>query len=178
MRFCQLDRIRELVPGERIVAVKGLTLAEDYLKDHFPRFPVMPGVLMLESMFQAGMWLIHATSQFSHSTVVLKESRQVRFSDFVEPGDQLVVTAELGKTDDSVYTMNTSAMIGDSVAVKGRLILDHYNLADRGQADPAIDHFLVKERVAQFRRLQDPRKPYNLPVTYQRPVDRNGSLAQ
>ena len=53
MRFTLIDRITELKPGVSITAVKGLTLAEEYLQDHFPRFPVMPGVLMLEAMFQA-----------------------------------------------------------------------------------------------------------------------------
>jgi 3-hydroxyacyl-[acyl-carrier-protein] dehydratase len=161
MRFCQLDRIRELVPGEKIVAVKSLTLAEEYLKDHFPRFPVMPGVLMLESMFQAGMWLIYVTNQFSHSSIVLHESRQVRFNDFVEPGAQLTVTAEWEKVDGDLYTLQTSGMIGDSIAVRGRLILEQYNLADRTMADPAIDQYLIKERIDQFRRLQDPRNAYN-----------------
>jgi 3-hydroxyacyl-[acyl-carrier-protein] dehydratase len=47
MRFTLLDRILQLDPGSRIVAVKNLSLAEEYLADHFPRFPVMPGVLML-----------------------------------------------------------------------------------------------------------------------------------
>ena len=50
MRFNLIDRITELNEGQSITAVKGLSLAEEYLKDHFPRFPVMPGVLMLEAM--------------------------------------------------------------------------------------------------------------------------------
>jgi 3-hydroxyacyl-[acyl-carrier-protein] dehydratase len=171
MRFCQLDRIRELVPGQKVVAVKSLTLAETYLKDHFPRFPVMPGVLMLEAMFQAGMWLIYATNQFSRSTVVLSEARQVRFTDFVQPGNQLVVTTEWGSVEGDSHSMQASATIGDSIAVRARLTLDYYNLADRSLASPAIDKYLVKERVEQFRRLQDPRNPFNLSFTYATDTD-------
>jgi 3-hydroxyacyl-[acyl-carrier-protein] dehydratase len=174
MRFCQLDRIRELDPGRKLVAVKGLTLAEDYLKDHFPRFPVMPGVLMLESMFQAGMWLVYITNQFSHSSIVLSESRQVRFNDFVEPGAQLTVTAEWGTVDGELYTLQTSAMIGDSVAVRGKLILEQFNLADRNLADPVVDQYLIKKRVGQFRRLQDPRNAYNPGGAFSKDPNLNG----
>lgn len=161
MRFCQIDRIIELQPGERIEAVKGLSLAEDYLQDHFPHFPVMPGVLMLEAMFQAGMWLVHATTDFACSSVTLAESNQVKFGDFVEPGSQLRVIAEWKKTDGDHIVMQTRGLIGESVAVRGKLVLDHFNLADREMAPPEIDEYLKQQRMSQFRRLQDPRNPYN-----------------
>ena len=54
MRFTLIDRIVELEQGARITAVKSVSLAEEYLRDHFPRFPVLPGVMMLEAMTQAG----------------------------------------------------------------------------------------------------------------------------
>ena len=60
MRFTLLDRITELEPGVKITAVKNLTMAEEYLADHFPQFPVMPGVLMLQAMTEAGAWLVRA----------------------------------------------------------------------------------------------------------------------
>ncbi|MFM7737804.1 MAG: beta-hydroxyacyl-ACP dehydratase, partial [Planctomycetota bacterium] len=56
MRFAQIDRIVSLIPGDSVRAVKGLALSEEYLQDHFPRFPVMPGVLMLEAIFQASAY--------------------------------------------------------------------------------------------------------------------------
>ncbi|MGA2254534.1 MAG: hypothetical protein ABSG53_07735, partial [Thermoguttaceae bacterium] len=58
MRFLLIDRIVDFQPGAQITAVKSLTMAEEYLADHFPNFPVMPGVLMLEAMTQAAAWLI------------------------------------------------------------------------------------------------------------------------
>ena len=57
MRFCLVDRILEVQPGKVIHAVKNLTLGEEYLADHFPTFPVMPGVLMLQTLIDAGTWL-------------------------------------------------------------------------------------------------------------------------
>ncbi len=58
-----------------IEAIKNLTLAEEYLADHFRYFPVMPGVFMLEALTQTSAWLIRATDQFSHSMVTLAEAR-------------------------------------------------------------------------------------------------------
>ena len=57
MRFNLIDRIVEVRPGRGLQAVKNLTLGEEYLADHFPTFPVMPGVLMLETLVEAGAWL-------------------------------------------------------------------------------------------------------------------------
>ena len=85
IQFSQLDKIIEIEAGERITAVKYLSGKEEYLQDHFPRFPVMPGVLMLEAMFQASSWLVRYTDQFSHSTVELREAKNIKFQNFVTP---------------------------------------------------------------------------------------------
>ena len=142
MRFCLLDRILELTPAVRIVAVKRLRADEDYLKDHFPRFPVMPGVLMLEAMYQASAWLVRQSEGFAHSMVVLKEARNIKYADFVTPGKELVVTAEILKQDESLTTLKTQGTIEGNVAVNGRLILERFNLADhypqRRNTDPYL----------------------------------------
>ncbi|MGI9517084.1 MAG: 3-hydroxyacyl-ACP dehydratase FabZ family protein [Pirellulaceae bacterium] len=174
MRFSQLDRITELVPGERLVAVKSLTLAEEYLQDHFPRFPVMPGVLMMEAMFQASMWLVHATDGFTRSTVVLKEAKQVKFNDFVEPGSQLRVTSTWTKTDNQLVMLQTQGEIDDRIAVRARLTLDHFNQADRGLAAESVDDYLIQERLKIFRRLQDARNLYNSQFAITNDPNRNG----
>ena len=69
MRFTLVDRILEITPGEKIVAIKNLSMAEEYLGDHFPGFPVMPGVLMVEALTQASAWLIRASEDFAHSVL-------------------------------------------------------------------------------------------------------------
>ncbi|MHC2068650.1 3-hydroxyacyl-ACP dehydratase FabZ family protein [Bremerella sp. T1] len=127
MKFSLIDQISEIHPGERISAVKCLTLAEEYLQDHFPRFPVMPGVLMLEAMTQTGAWLVRVTNNFSHSLTVLKEARNVKYGNFVEPGEMLIVKAELVKMDGNLASLKVSGELNGSVAVSSRIVLESYN---------------------------------------------------
>jgi len=156
MRFCLLDRILELEPGVRVTAVKRLRPDEDYLNDHFPRFPVMPGVLMLEAMYQASAWLVRQTEGFAHSVVVLKEARNIKYADFVTPGKELVVTAEIFKQDASLTTLKTQGTIDGNIAVNGRLVLERFNLADRYPKRANTDPYLRDELRAVLRRLLDP----------------------
>jgi 3-hydroxyacyl-[acyl-carrier-protein] dehydratase len=135
MRFRQIDRITEIQVGKSIVAVKDLHADETYLKDHFPRFAVMPGVLMLEAMFQAAAFLVRKSEDFAHAMVVLKEARNVKYKDFVQPGQRLVVTAKILKEDGALTTLKTEGTVDGSVAVTARLILARSNLAD---ADPQL----------------------------------------
>jgi 3-hydroxyacyl-[acyl-carrier-protein] dehydratase len=145
MRFCLLDRILELEPGVRAVGLKRLRPDEDYLKDHFPRFPVMPGVLMLEAMYQASAWLVRQSEGFAHSVVLLKEARNIKYADFVTPGKELVVTAEILKQDDSLTTLKTQGTIDGNLAVNGRLVLERFNLADRHPTRRNTDPYLRDE---------------------------------
>ena len=101
MRFSLIDRITELRPGVSLTAVKSLSASEEYLRDHFPRFPVMPGVLMLEAMYEASAWLIRKSEDYRHAVILLKEARNVKYADFVEPGETLVVTSTIVKQDET-----------------------------------------------------------------------------
>src|SRR5436853_6059978 len=94
MRFHLVDRVLELEPGKKIRMVKNLTLAEEYLADHFPTFPVMPGVLMLQTLVEGSAWLMRATDDFKHSVIVLRDARNVKYGKFMYPGYQMIVTAE------------------------------------------------------------------------------------
>src|SRR5437763_7405057 len=104
MRFHLVDRIVEVIPSRSIRALKNLTLGEDYLADHFPTFPVMPGVLMLQTLVEASAWLLRLSSDFEHSVIVLREARNVKYGTFMEPGRQMVVTTELAERDGTLAT--------------------------------------------------------------------------
>jgi 3-hydroxyacyl-[acyl-carrier-protein] dehydratase len=141
MRYTLIDRIVELAPGEKIVAVKSLSLAEEYLEDHFPLFPVMPGVLMLEAMTQAGAWLVRVSEDFAHSRVLLKEARNVKYADFVEPGQLLTVTAEIIDQTEHETRLKTQGTVEGHVAVSARLVLERTNQADADPTKAPLDAY-------------------------------------
>ena len=154
MRYRQLDQIIELIPGKRIVATRQLHKDEDYLRDHFPLFPVMPGVMMLEALFQASMWLIHATDNFEHSMLTLDEVRNVKFADFMEPGQTMEITAEILKSDDKTVTLKASGMKGDVVACYARLIIGKSNMVDKNADVAALDGFMRESMRQEMKKLQ------------------------
>lgn len=156
MRFRMIDRIVELQPSERITAEKRLRPDEDYLRDHFPQFPVMPGVLMLEAMFQTSMWLVRRSENFAQAVVLLKEVRSFKFTDFVEPGEILVLTAEYLKSDDRTVTLKTAGHVNGSIAVTGRLIVERFNQAETNASYEAVDARLRKLMHQEFDRLYQP----------------------
>jgi 3-hydroxyacyl-[acyl-carrier-protein] dehydratase len=138
-KFQQIDKVLEFSAWQRIVAERTLRADEEYLKDHFPQWPVMPGVLMLECMFQASRWLVLASSQFEYPLVYLKETRNVKFSDFVVPGHKLVVTCEVIKREDRQTHFKVLAEVDGSTAVSGKLIAESCSVLtyapNRVQAD-------------------------------------------
>jgi len=156
MRFTLIDRIVELHRGEKITAVKNLTMAEEYLGDHFPRFPVMPGVLMLEAMTQASAWLIRASEDFAHSMVVLREAANVKYGQFVEPGQTLTVTAEITKQSDTETKLKAKGTVDGRVAVSARLVMARYNLADTNPRRDTSDQATRKELRELFSLLYHP----------------------
>ncbi len=146
MRFLLIDRIVDFQPGARITAVKSLTMAEEYLADHFPNFPVMPGVLMLEAMTEAAAWLIRLSEDFAHSVVVLKQAANVKYGQFVEPGQLLTVTAEIISQTANETKVKAQGTVDGRTTVSGRLVLERYNLAERDPSEGEADE-LVREQM-------------------------------
>ncbi len=153
MQFRLLDQIVELETGKRITATKLVRPDEHYLKDHFPRFPVMPGVLMLEAMFQAGMWLVLETEEFSRPYVTMKEARNIRYGDFVKPDQELVVTVDILKCDNHLYKMKAEGRIADNVAVSGRLAVESSTLAERYPLRAGTENYMRHELKLVYQQL-------------------------
>jgi 3-hydroxyacyl-[acyl-carrier-protein] dehydratase len=156
MRFSLIDRVVELEPCVRITAVKTLTMTEEYLADHFPHFPVMPGVLMLESLTQAGAWLVRVSEDFAHSIVVLKRANNVKYAQFLEPGQTLSVTAEVLKFDEGEVKLKAYGTVGGRVILSARLALACYNLADSDPQHESTDAATRDDLRGQWALLYQP----------------------
>jgi 3-hydroxyacyl-[acyl-carrier-protein] dehydratase len=144
MRFNLVDRIVEVEVGRWIRAVKNLTLGEEYLADHFPTFPVMPGVLMLQTLVEAGAWLLRISEDFRHSIIVLREAKNVKYGTFVTPGHRLIVTAELVERQELLATFKGKGEVEGSTTVSARFVLAPYNLGDRNPALRNTDERIVR----------------------------------
>jgi len=131
MKFYLVDRIESIEPGKQIVTTKALSLAEEYLADHFPAFPVMPGVLMLEVLTQSAAWLVRIEQDFAKSIVVLGAARNVRYASFVQPGKILRAEAEAIDIGDAAARFKGACFVEDRQAVSARLELRCFNLAER-----------------------------------------------
>jgi len=158
MRFQLVDRILEVEPGRRICMVKPLTLGEEYLADHCPTFPVMPGVLMLQTLVEAGAWLLRITEDFRHSVIVLREAKNVKYGTFMGPGKTLTVTAELldkpDGDDPQGATFKGKGECEGASTVSARLTLTRYNLRDRNPALQSADDRIIAHLRGQYALLR------------------------
>jgi len=145
MHFSLIDRIEFLEHGSKIVATKSLSLAEEYLRDHFPNFPVMPGVLMLEALTQSAAWLIRVTDDFAHSMVLLKEARNVKYGRFVQPGQTLTLTATILKTEGDLVTLKTEGTMEGQTNLKAQLVLRRFNLGDTHPDEATTDKKIIAD---------------------------------
>src|SRR5262249_41950391 len=154
MRFNLVDRILEVAPGRRISLVKHLTLGEEHLAGHFPTFPVMPGVLMLQAVVEAGAWLLRITEDFRHSVIVLRQARNVKYGSFMEPGKSMVVTAELVDKADSddpgAATFKGRGECEGTSTISARGTVGRYNLRDRNPALQSADERIIAHLRGQY----------------------------
>ena len=106
--FILVDRIVDMVPGERLTAIKNVTINEPFFPGHFPKQAVMPGVLIVETMAQAGAFLVlHSLDDPSKKNMFITGIEKARFRGPVIPGDQLRIEMELNK-----FRLKTARLIG------------------------------------------------------------------
>lgn len=128
MSYYFVDRIIEVEKGKRIRAKKGLSLTEDYLQDHFPEYPVLPGVMMLESLLQTARWLVWSTENFRPFVIVLDEVKQLKFGKFVRPGRALDMEVNWMEREGDKISFTGQGKVDGETAVNCRFSV---RLADR-----------------------------------------------
>ncbi|MGB9713014.1 MAG: 3-hydroxyacyl-ACP dehydratase FabZ [Dissulfurimicrobium sp.] len=122
--FLLVDRILSLEPGKSITGLKNVTMNEPFFQGHFPGFPIMPGVLILEAMAQTGIIFAKASDQagLNDKFVLFAGLDEVRFRRPVIPGDQLIMELTLLKHKASIWKMAGKATVGGELAVEAQLI--------------------------------------------------------
>lgn len=122
--FVLVDRILALTPGESITALKNVTINEPFFQGHFPTEPVMPGVLIMEGMAQAGALLAYLTDQekIGNNLVYFAGMDGVRFRRKVVPGDQLIFDLVVIKRKGKIFKIGGKAMVDGQVAAEAELM--------------------------------------------------------
>lgn len=156
MKFVLIDKIVSWETGRRLSAVKSVSLAEEYLADHFPTFPVLPGVLLLEGLIESAGWLVRVGENFAHSMVLLEMARNVKYKSFVAPGSQVVYTVEAKTIEERVSSFSGRGTVGGDTILEARFALRHFNLAERDPAWAAVDTRLRQEMKNRYKLLSGP----------------------
>lgn len=120
--FLLVDRVLEVVPGERAVAIKNVSANEPQFTGHFPERPLMPGVLIVEALAQVGGIIMLQLEAFHGKVALFAGIDGVRFRRTVSPGDQLVMTAELIKIKGNIGRVRVSARVDTLLVTEGELM--------------------------------------------------------
>src|SRR3954469_5117399 len=120
--FLLIDRVVELVRMKRIVAIKNVTINEPYFQGHFPTYPIMPGVLIVEAMAQAGgALLLTEVPDRDHKLMVFTGIEKAKFRKPVTPGDQLRIEVKVIVWRTMVVKMEGAAYVGDKLACEATI---------------------------------------------------------
>jgi 3-hydroxyacyl-[acyl-carrier-protein] dehydratase len=122
--FIMIDRILELVPGEKVVALKNVTINEPFFQGHFPGSPIMPGVLMIEAMGQAGAVLAAESlpEEEQGSLIYFMGMNKVKFRKPVVPGDQIIFEIKFLKQRAKVFKMSGMAFVDEKRVAEAELM--------------------------------------------------------
>jgi 3-hydroxyacyl-[acyl-carrier-protein] dehydratase len=124
--FLLVDRVLECKSGESIRAVKNVTFNEPFFTGHFPERPVMPGVMILEALAQTAGVLTYNTLRKvpnANTRFYFAGIDGCRFRRPVEPGDQLILTAKVGRNMKGIWKLSTAAYVGEAEAASAEMML-------------------------------------------------------
>jgi 3-hydroxymyristoyl/3-hydroxydecanoyl-(acyl carrier protein) dehydratase len=124
MRFYLIDRIYQFIPGEKIEGVKCITRSEDFLEQHFPGYPVMPGVLIIEAMAQLSGYMLSKSKEKEgdYLFALLSMIRNAKFHKLVTPGDQLRIQAHIMKDAADSALVKAEASVDGTKTTEAQLL--------------------------------------------------------
>jgi 3-hydroxyacyl-[acyl-carrier-protein] dehydratase len=156
MKFILIDKIVSIEEGRKLTAVKNVSLAEEYLGDHFPTFPVLPGVLLLQGLIESASWLVRQTEDFAHSMVLLEQARNVKYKSFLAPGSQIEYTVDARLIEENVSSFSGRGVAEGQTIVEARFGLRHFNLSERNPVWAAADAQVIENMKNRFKLLWQP----------------------
>ena len=123
--FLMVDRVLDVVPGKSIVAIKNVSVNEAYFEGHFPGHPVLPGVLIIEALAQAGGLLAYETASAEEriSILYLVGIEESRFKQIVRPGDQLTLRVELVKHRRNLWRFTAVAEVDGKAVAEAQILM-------------------------------------------------------
>jgi 3-hydroxyacyl-[acyl-carrier-protein] dehydratase len=130
MKFILIDKIIAIEQGKELTAVKSVSLAEEYLADHFPTFPVLPGVLLLEGLVESAAWLVRLSQDFRNSMVLLETAKNVKYRSFAAPGMKITYNVKAKTIEDNTSSFTGIGVCNGETIVEAKLSLRHFNLVD------------------------------------------------
>ncbi len=155
MKFILIDKVVSLQSGKEIKTVKSVSLAEEYLADHFPTFPVLPGVLLLEGLIESASWLVREKENFAHSMILLAEAKNVKYKSFLAPGGQIEYTVEAKTIEENISSFTGLGVSENERIVEAKFGLRHFNLADENPSMAATDAKVIENMQQRWKLLKN-----------------------
>jgi 3-hydroxyacyl-[acyl-carrier-protein] dehydratase len=153
MKFILIDKIGKIETGKEIQTIKNVSLSEEYLGDHFPIFPVLPGVFLLQGLVDSACWLVRHSENFAHSMVLLTQAKNVKYKSFAAPGMNIQYTVTAKSIEENLSSFSGVGQCEGQPIVEARFSLRHFNLADKDPRMAIEDGHIIQKLKERYRIL-------------------------